>query len=272
MTYCSGYNYEIYNRFTGSLFDTGYSGILIFFIQKSDINKILKLQENYLGKNIQYQICEPKFHVQSYRYVLYNDYLKNNNIEYDYVLICDSRDVLFQKNIENFDYDKNIDLYFFREDLIIKNCPDWNSMWLQEIDKFLKREKVYESLKDKYVICSGTTLGTLKGIKIYLNTFVRYLNLFPEMHILKMRPSDQGLHIYLYYFNKFKNINIALMTNENNLINTIGTCYRNFVKEIKNNLIINSNDDIAYVVHQYDRMPIELKKMFSGKYDFCMHR
>ncbi len=34
LTYCSGYPYEIFERFAGTLYDTGFQGKLIYFIKE----------------------------------------------------------------------------------------------------------------------------------------------------------------------------------------------------------------------------------------------
>jgi hypothetical protein len=50
ITYCSGYDYNTFNRFAGTLYDTGFSGDLIFVIQEKDKPILEKLKVNY--KNV----------------------------------------------------------------------------------------------------------------------------------------------------------------------------------------------------------------------------
>jgi hypothetical protein len=75
---------------------------------------------------------------------------------------------------------------------------------------------------------------------------------------------DQAIHNFLYYNNlyPFKN---KILTNKDNLVNTL--CY-SYHKINENNQITNYINDVSYVVHQYDRMGIELKQKLSNKYDF----
>ena len=62
-------------------------------------------------------------------------------------------------------------------------------------------------------------------------------------------------------------MNIKLLSNEDNLVNTV--C--NDVHKINNNnLIVNSLNEISYVVHQYDRFSLDLKQKISTKYDFTI--
>ena len=58
------------------------------------------------------------------------------------------------------------------------------------------------------------------------------------------------------------------MSNEDSFINTV--CNDPFKKINDKNEIINKNGEVPYVVHQYDRFPIELKKKISEKYNFVI--
>ena len=97
MTICMNYDYKIYERFIGSLFDSIENNIkLVIFIGKNDEIHLIKLKKIY--ENIIYFIVDnKKEHIVNYRFKLYYDYLDNNKENYDYVFLCDSRDVLFSK-------------------------------------------------------------------------------------------------------------------------------------------------------------------------------
>ena len=61
------------------------------------------------------------------------------------------------------------------------------------------------------------------------------------------------------------NCNVKLLSNEDNLVNTVGNDTH---KINKDNLIVNVNDELSWVVHQYDRFSTELKEKISVKYNF----
>lgn len=110
ITYCSGYDYNTFNRFAGTLYDTGFSGNLIFVIQEKDKPILDKLKVNY--KNVSYfvdNVVNPR-HCQQKRYYIYKNIL-DTELNTDYVLLCDSRDVFFQKNIEDYPLDDLL-MYF----------------------------------------------------------------------------------------------------------------------------------------------------------------
>ena len=66
LTYCSGYCEEIYTRFAGSLFDTDYKGIIIFFIKENNISKLINIKKKYFNQ-IKYLIVYPTFLFQYYK-------------------------------------------------------------------------------------------------------------------------------------------------------------------------------------------------------------
>jgi len=262
LTYCSGYPYEIFERFAGTLYDTGFQGKLIYFIKESDVPTLTNLIDEY--PKVEYVVTESEFHVQSYRFVLYNDYLNRQDDDSN-IFICDSRDVIFQKNIEDYPVDREVDLYFFREDKITQDC-EYNTNWVTNIDKQFPEEKFWDTIKDKPIICSGTTLGTMKGMKEYLRLMSSNLERFPSDHQLKNEPSDQGLHNYLYYMNKL-NLNVKVLTNKDNLVNTTGYSWMGMNKNKK---IVNDDWDVSYIVHQYDRFPLQIKSKLSEKYNLSL--
>lgn len=70
----------------------------------------------------------------------------------------------------------------------------------------------------------------------------------------------------MLYFNTL-NKNIKLLSNEDNLVNTVGN---DLHKINESKLIVNKNDDVSWIVHQYDRFSNELKKNISIKYDYTI--
>jgi hypothetical protein len=201
-----------------------------------------------------------KTHINCHRFFCIKQLLNNINIESEYLLICDSRDVLFQKNIENYCFDENVDIYGFLEGITIEKEQVFNARWIKHIE-YLLRENIYDKICKNNVICCGTTIGKKDKIIKYVNEMcdiiVKYnitLNL------------DQGLHNYFLYCNTL-NMNIKILSNEDNLVNTVGN---DLHKVNYKNLIINKNDEISWIVHQYDRFSNELKKKISIKYDFTI--
>ena len=130
------YCYDIYYRFIGSLFDNidNIDNIkLVLFISKNDEEHIIKIKYKYEYKNIEYIIIDnSNIHIVNLRFQLYYDYLKKNKNKYNLIFLCDSRDVIFQKNIFNHPIiNKNYDLYLFEEEssnITIDKCK-FNSLY-----------------------------------------------------------------------------------------------------------------------------------------------
>jgi len=260
ITYCSGYNIKIYERFIGSLLDTGFSGKIYIIINDFDKPILKKLKKIY--KNIFPFVdnIEKKTHINCHRFFCIQLLLNRIKFESEYLLICDSRDVLFQKNIENYLYDEDIDIYGFLEGKTIENEQVFNARWIKIIEQLVK-ENIYDKISKKFIICCGTTIGKLEKIKIYIDEMCKMLIKFNITINL-----DQGIHNYFLHCNILK-MNIKLLSNEDNLVNTV--C--NDVHKINsNNLIVNSLNEISYVVHQYDRFSLDLKQKISTKYDFII--
>ena len=121
---------------------------------------------------------------------------------------------------------------------------------------------IYDKISKKRVICSGTTIGTIHGINTYLDLLCKILSRYNITEVL-----DQGIHNYIFHLNKLK-LNIKLLSNEDNLVNTVGCDIR---KLDSNDKIVNVNNDVSYIVHQYDRFSLEYKQRLSSKYDFIKH-
>jgi hypothetical protein len=260
ITYCSGYPFEVFDRFIGSLNDTGYSGNIHIIINSMDIPiiKLLKIKYNNI-----FPILDslPKTtHINCHRFFCIKKLLELKEFNCDYFLICDSRDVLFQKNIETYPYDESVDIYGFLEGIKICQEPVFNVPWIRMVEK-LVNESVYDKIADSNIICCGTTIGKRNSIVKYVNTMCDIIKRYNiQMNL------DQGIHNYMLYLNKL-DLNIKILSNEDNLVNTVGNDLHKLDGE---NRIINKNDEISYVVHQYDRFSKENREKISVKYNFTI--
>jgi hypothetical protein len=159
-------------------------------------------------------------------------------------------------------YDSNIDLYGFLEGATIMQDTNWNTLWLKRIECILE-EQFYDEIANNRIICSGTTIGTVNGIKKYLDALCGIINKYNITEVL-----DQGIHNYLLHLNKIENIKIKLLSNDDNLINTVG-CDVHAVNT--DNKITNKNNEVSYVVHQYDRFSFDKLQQISSKYNFMLN-
>jgi FkbM family methyltransferase len=263
ITYCSGYRFEVFRRFVGTLYDTGFSGNLIFVIKESDLDTLNKLMLTY--KNVSYYIddVDNDKHCQLKRYYIFQKMFETLSLQTDYVLLCDSRDLFFQRNIELYEVDPAIDLFFFEEGVNIGQSQ-WNIENMLVIENELKQD-ILSKVKDKKVICSGTTYGTKKGIKNYIDRMC-----YAMTHTIhgntKWTGFDQGVHNYLIYIEGFDDINVKMLTNEDNLVNTLQNANCKFMNG--DNQIVNIRKEPSYIVHQWDRLPKYMTERLCRYYDF----
>ena len=279
-TYLSGYyRAELYERFAGSLFDTGFSGTLYLFIHEKDYH-CLSLLPQELQDKIYFVTCpeqmdnqqdninddtvednEQTIHPQNFRYLLYLSFLQQNKQKKnEYSFFCDAKDVLFQRNPEEYIIDDDIDMLVFEEDTLIKDCI-WNMSFFNMVKSSIPDGKFdYEAKK---AICSGTTLVKNSALYYFIYNFCEYMM---QYNLNSKDYMDQGLHNYMIYNNEY-GCNVKIVDNKNELVYTAGHDKDN-VKLDDSNQILNANNKVPYIVHQYDRLDKSLLDRISSKYEF----
>lgn len=186
-----------------------------------------------------------KVQLINYRHKLYEDFLRNNTDKYNLVLFIDVRDSFFQKDI--FKYYENIKsfLSFAIEDDYLSEIS--NKKWI--IDAF--GYNIYNDIKHERIICGGTILGSLDKIMELSSTVWKILN---QSSYSRENWIDQAIINYVIYYKKiFANETIIRNENKDSPILTLGVAKNeSFINDSEGN-ILNINDEIAALVHQYDR-------------------
>jgi len=262
ITYCSGYSYEVFFKFAATLYDTGFSGDLIFVIQTQDIENVNRLKQTIPHVSYYLDDVENPRHCQQKRYYIFQKMFNTLNLETDYVLLCDSRDILFQLNIENYPIDKSSDIFFFEEGKIINNCQI-NKDWLKAIEEELNID-IITNIGNNKIICSGTTYGKYTAIKNYVDRMCNIMSNKVHTEYTKTTGFDQGIHNYLIYVEGFPDLQIKFLNNEDRLVNTLQYADHIFINA--NSQFVNKNNEPSYIVHQYDRMPDYITHRLFLKY------
>ena len=198
--------------------------------------------------------------INNYRYKLYSDFLSDKLNQYNMILCTDIRDVIFQNDIFKYFERYNNFLCIALEDGLLSS--GYNKKWLIEIFG----NSLFNILKDKQIICSGTILGSSKIIYNLCNIIWREIN-------SKNVPSpfnsimDQSILNYIIYHLKLFDDNIIKSNNKEGPLMTIGiTIYRKNICLDSEYNILNDKGQIAAVVHQYDRS-LNLTKILRNKFD-----
>ncbi|MEC7136982.1 MAG: hypothetical protein VXW51_04435 [Pseudomonadota bacterium] len=241
-----GYNFKQIELFIKSLRNFYFDKICLI-IHRKDINLEKELKK-YNCEIIKTNIDKKK--IQFKRYEIFLDYLKEKN--FDRILLCDSRDVYFQKNPFDFNYHSKIN--FFLEDFKIKDCP-YNSNWI--IKTYGKNE--YDKISNNTILCSGTVLGDknkiieyLKLINVHIKKY-KYKKKLKYLLTLRVDPEgrgcDQGHANFIVHKELIKGKNFY-KNNEG----PFATVF--YLKEIKfddNSKLLNKFGKPYLLVHQYDK-------------------
>lgn len=222
-----------------------FSGDLVIFTDRN-----YKLKE-YDFKIILVDIRDPQFkeeqsasfnHVINQRHFWYLKFLKDNN-HYNKVLLCDSRDVLFQN--DPFKLVESDSLYVAMESKKVGDCK-YNSSWI----RMIYGDEILSTLQDNYISCAGTTMGSRNSILTYLEYMTKNLSALGKSLDTGSNTNilDQGIH------NRYVNDHedkVRKSGNNSNIFFTMGHADR-FIFS-RDGVLINPNSDAYSIVHQYDR-------------------
>jgi len=207
---------------------------LLYSIFNKGRNKLSRLS-NYVKK----------FHlVSGSRYCYYYDSLIANKDNYKLVLITDVRDVVFQAD-PFAGIKKTSLLNFYAEEKTIANSF-YTSYWI----KHAFGKKALQAVKDKISICSGTTIGSIDQIMIYLETMI-VMQAKIIAGLTGLGGFDQGVHNYLVHNNYFPGSNLIMNTCGE--VATLGEATN--IALNSSGELINGDGEIMPVVHQFDRFP-----------------
>jgi len=242
--------------FAKSLFASGYTGKIVLFCL--DVSARTKVNLSKMGRYSFIDLKKLPMHVNNSRFFHYREFLQEKN-DYDYVLLTDVRDVIFQKN--PFSFEKNDSLYVSLEDrTLIGTCPI-NKKWV--IDFY--NEEIFSKMQDHRISCAGTIIGKSSRIYRHIDAICKELDKIGEKDksLLIGAGPDQAAH----------NIIIRLMPEEpvvyfDNLsgpMMTVGNTYFNDISFIDK--VISNQSGVVNIIHQYDRIPelVELFKKFSTR-------
>lgn len=187
--------------------------------------------------------------------------------KYDRIFFFDSFDVYFEKDPFKF-FDKDDKIYFFQESYIklSRSCNWFNRRGVKQCFG----SDGLESIKENYVVCSGTIAAGS------LNSFLRFLDFFVHLSCFTKRkcPYDQGALIYIVYSGLLSknNISFHVFPPEGPVAACrYGPVYTQFRTDDAGNvyMVVNSliNNHTFEVVHQYQKFRKEFyKKTLIGKY------
>jgi len=178
------------------------------------------------------------YHPQNARYFAYRDFLRAYGAQYDRVLLSDVRDVFFQSDPFAVRHPRPV--CFSLEDTKIM-WETVNQGWVRDI----YGEEVLASVAENHVACSGTVLGTVEGIRTYLDTLCTELEI---RNYDRMKVYDQGIHNYIVW--KLKP-GWGWIDRGDSIVSTVGCTSPDRIEILDDLAIVDGR--VPPVVHQWDR-------------------
>lgn len=180
-------------------------------------------------------------------YLSYYNWLCENGSEFDYVMHCDMRDVILQK--DPFEFMKNQtgkELFLVCEGMKISenNC---NQTWHEWVLKTLAFKN--ERYDDAYILNGGTYGGKTNAFLSYCTLILTAMNRRYSYAI-----PDQAMLGYLYKHLK-KNPNVMLCHPYTDVFCATGEAIKwgNIKVKFDENCVTNLEDQQYYLFHQWDR-------------------
>ena len=227
---------------------------VIIFVKEVKISIIKNLKS--FGINI-HEISD-KFEnipIYNYRWKVYNEFLKKNRKKYNFVLSVDLKDTIIQNDIFEVYKDYKHLLGFSLED-----APLWYGFHGPRILEIFG-QKLYQKLKDEKIINAGTVWGTEDEFFKFSQILWKNLLIYPQ-------AEDQTMLNYLYYHKQFFK-NVTIFSDNCGPVITIGLTKRNYINLDSENNILNSGNQIASIIHQYDRhkdIQVKIKEKYCPEF------
>ena len=240
----AGYHYGDVRPFLLSLDRVGYTGRRVLFV--SETTRDLERMAEHDVTIILLKRSEELAHVpyNALRYFLYLDFLKQYVEPFERILISDVRDVVFQRDPFGFSWLDGINCTLEDRRVSIGQCPH-NAHWIRGH----QGESALESVAEKTISCSGTTVGDHKGMMQYLTALTS--RLIPYIEGERMAGYDQGVHNVMVHTDVLENI--TLHDNHGPII-TLGYTKGEPALDDEG-FVLNEAGERAHIVHQYDRKP-----------------
>ncbi|BBD08658.1 hypothetical protein [Desulfovibrio ferrophilus] len=250
----AGYHYGDVRPFLASLNDVGYSGRCVLFVTSTTrgIDEMREAGAEVIAFERTGEIAHLSYN--AYRYFLYLNYLRAHG-PFGRVLVTDVRDVLFQADPFSYPWADGVNVTLEDRRMTIGSCP-YVTRWITGH----MGESIWESLRDRPISCSGTTVADHAGMLDYLERLTALLVPY-EPDRKMMAGYDQGVHNHLIH-----NDLLPRLTLHDNAGPILTLAYKKDAPAVNSaGCILNDAGHPAVIVHQYDRKP-DLFKLVREQY------
>jgi len=247
-----GMEMEHVSPFLFSLYQTGFSGKVAFFIsQVSDRTRAMLERLDVTLISVDEDSVFTQTPVNSLRYFIYDQYLAGIDASIENILLADVRDIVFQRDPFTFDFEGAL-CCFLEDKRTTLRTSVINSGWLAAA---YDRETL-EALGHHAVSCSGATMGPAPVVRNYIRTMVDALQALDTkspniMHVIG--GVDQAVHNYLLYTGALPQA--RLLGNDDGPVLTLNDVPPHTIVLNEEGQALNGRGEVAHLVHQYDRHP-----------------
>lgn len=211
----------------------------------------LSKENEYLIKSLvaQYFLNVPSCN----RYAIYYLYLSKYGHKYANVMLSDVRDVVFQGDPFDFDFEDGSLNCFLEEGEKTIGESEGNAQWIREGFG----EDALGKIADKSISCSGTTIGSIDSIMAYIKAMI---DSFVQLKYHSW-GIDQGVHNYIIYQGLVKNV--KFYKNFSGPILTMHYTNEEKLQFDSNGYLKNEDGSPINVLHQYDRLSPEARNKIA---------
>lgn len=251
-----GYEFASAKPFLKSLAEVGFSGDVCLFAQ--DISTSTRDELERWGVLV-VESDDPEIKRQIItmgRFIAYQSILETIGARYQNVMLTDVRDVVFQR--DPFDFEMGDSVCMFLEDtrMTIGECKfNRHFIW------FLYGDEALREMSDRHISCSGTTLGSLRAVRDYVDCVVEKIRSMGER--IEGYLGDQGIHNYILYKGLVRGIRV--FDNQNGPVLTLGYVPESKLLFDQEGRLLNRDGSVVHVVHQFDRHP-KLAEQVARRY------
>ncbi|MDF3056765.1 MAG: hypothetical protein K0R17_980 [Rariglobus sp.] len=197
------------------------------------------------------------FHpIMSARLFFYRRLLDQCRQDYDTVILCDVRDVIFQTAPDRWTSGAPLNVFLEPPQNTLEAEPN-NARWI----RLLYGERTLAQLGSRRVSCAGVVHGTIEGVIGYLDAMTEAL--IPKTTCIAGENSfDQGVHNYLLHSDRLPEAQI--WENGDGLaLNMCGIDVNQFQPDDQG-IIRTSSGTAIPLIHQYDRHPALNDRLLGG--------
>jgi len=201
----------------------------------------------------QAKLAVPFVHYFCARFAVYSRLLAERSDEFDRLFLADVRDKVFQR--DPFAWDVPSDrLACFSEQpgMTIGQCR-FTSRWIRNGIG----QRAVDEVADEQLLCAGTTMGPTDAMRRYLAALVRQMLMLRK----QVNGIDQGTHNYIVHTGKAGPWRMY-MNHDGPVIN-LGRTPEARLRFNDSDQLVNDDDSVIAVVHQFDRLTTKQQRRFQ---------